>query len=111
MNEDEEFEALAHIYWDRENACFVAFIPNQIVGKARVSADLRGSALRRNGICTTRIFTAITVWPLNSLSWTTRTKRPRACISSSGGWNGTFPQCRPAFPAAARIMKSIPPSS
>jgi hypothetical protein len=45
MNEDEEFEALAHIYWDRENACFEAFIPNQIVGKARVSADLRGSAL------------------------------------------------------------------
>ncbi len=45
MNEAEEFEALAHIYWDRENECYEVFIPNQIVGKARISADLRGSAL------------------------------------------------------------------
>lgn len=45
MNEHEEFEALAHIYWDRENECFEVFIPNQVVGKARVNADLRGSAL------------------------------------------------------------------
>lgn len=45
MSETEEFEALAHIYWDRENECFEVFIPKQTVGKARISADLRGSAL------------------------------------------------------------------
>jgi len=45
MNEAEEFEALAHIYWDRENECYKVFIPSQVVGKARISADLRGSAL------------------------------------------------------------------
>jgi len=45
MSETEEFEALAHIYWDRENECFEVFIPKQKVGKARISADLRGSAL------------------------------------------------------------------
>jgi len=45
MNEAEEFEALAHIYWDRVNESYEVFIPKQTVGKARISADLRGSAL------------------------------------------------------------------
>jgi len=45
MNEAEEFEALAHIYWDRENECYEVLVPRQVVGKARISADLRGSAL------------------------------------------------------------------
>lgn len=45
MDETEEFEALAHIYWDRENECYEVLVPKQTVGKARIHADLRGSAL------------------------------------------------------------------
>ena len=45
MNEYEEFEALAHIYWDKEQEEYTVFIPRQRVSKARVDADLRGSAL------------------------------------------------------------------
>jgi hypothetical protein len=99
MNEDEEFEALAHIYWDRENACFEAFIPNQLVGKARVSVDLRGSALPEE-----RYLHYADIHSHNSMAakfsfMDDEDERPRACISSSGGWTGTFQQYRPAFPA------------
>lgn len=45
MDKTEEFEALVHIYWDREEERFGVFVPKQVVGKARISADLRGSAL------------------------------------------------------------------
>lgn len=45
MNEYEEFEALAHIYWDKELEEYTVFIPRQRVSKARIDADLRGSAL------------------------------------------------------------------
>ena len=45
MNEREEFEALAHIYWDKEQEEYTVFIPRQRVSKARIDADLRGSAL------------------------------------------------------------------
>ena len=40
MNEREEFEAMAHILWDKENEEFVVHIPEQEVYKARVKADL-----------------------------------------------------------------------
>ena len=41
MNEREEFEAMAHILWDKENEEFVVHVPEQEVYKARVKADLR----------------------------------------------------------------------
>lgn len=40
MNEIEEFEALAHILWDKELDQFVVHVPPQEVSKARVNADL-----------------------------------------------------------------------
>lgn len=40
MSELEEFEALAHILWDKELEQFVVHIPPQEVSKARVNADL-----------------------------------------------------------------------
>lgn len=45
MNEDGTFEALAHIYWDREAEGFTIHIPKQEVSKAYVSADLRTEVL------------------------------------------------------------------
>lgn len=45
MNEHEEFEAMAHIYWDKEQEEYTAFIPRQRVSKVHIDADLRGSAL------------------------------------------------------------------
>ena len=45
MNEREEFEALAHIYWDKEQEEYTVFIPRQRVSKAHIDADLRDSAL------------------------------------------------------------------
>lgn len=45
MSEHEEFEAMAHIYWDKEREEYTAFIPRQRVSKAHIDADLRGSAL------------------------------------------------------------------
>lgn len=45
MNEEEEFEALVHIYWDKEREEFSAFVPKQKVSKASIDADLRGDAL------------------------------------------------------------------
>lgn len=45
MNEHEEFEALAHIYWDKEQGEYTVFVPKQRVSKAHIDADLRGSAL------------------------------------------------------------------
>lgn len=45
MNEDGTFEALAHIYWDREAEEFTVHIPKQEVSKAYVSADLRTEVL------------------------------------------------------------------
>lgn len=41
MNEREEFEAMAHILWDREQEEFTVHIPEQEVSKARIDADLR----------------------------------------------------------------------
>lgn len=40
MNEAEEFEALAHILWDKEQDQFVVHVPHQEVSKAHISADL-----------------------------------------------------------------------
>ncbi len=40
MNELAEFEALAHILWDKERQEFIVHIPPQEVSKARVNADL-----------------------------------------------------------------------
>ncbi len=40
MNEDGTFEALAHIYWDRQAEEFAVHIPKQEVSKAYISADL-----------------------------------------------------------------------
>lgn len=45
MKEHEEFEALAHIYWDKEQEEYTVFIPRQRVSAASTDADLRGSAL------------------------------------------------------------------
>lgn len=45
MNEREEFEAMAHILWDKENEEFVAHIPEQEVSKAHINADLRRDTL------------------------------------------------------------------
>ncbi len=44
MNEREEFEALAHILWDKEREEFVVHIPEQEVSKAHIHADLRHDA-------------------------------------------------------------------
>ena len=40
MNEAAEFEALAHILWDKEREEFTVHIPPQEVSKAHISADL-----------------------------------------------------------------------
>ena len=45
MNGPEEFEALAHIYWDRQEEKFVAHIPKQRVTKAHIDADLTQDGL------------------------------------------------------------------
>ena len=45
MNEREEFEAMAHILWDRELEEFEVYIPKQEVSKARIDADLRHDTL------------------------------------------------------------------
>ena len=45
MDEQGEFEALAHIYWDKEQKEFTVSIPRQRVSKAAIDADLRGSVL------------------------------------------------------------------
>ena len=41
MLENEEYEALAIIYWDKEKKDFFAYIPKQEVTKEHISADLR----------------------------------------------------------------------
>lgn len=40
MGEVQEFEALAHILWDKEDEVFTVYVPKQEVSKARVDADL-----------------------------------------------------------------------
>ena len=45
MSRLEEFEALAHILWDKELEQFVVHIPPQEVSKARVNADLSRDGL------------------------------------------------------------------
>lgn len=45
MNESGEFEAMAHIYWDRENEEFIAHVPKQQVSKTRIDADLSDNIL------------------------------------------------------------------
>ncbi len=59
MNEREEFEALAHIYWDKEQEEYTVFIPRQRVSKARIDAGSPGAApCRRSGTSTTPTSTA-----------------------------------------------------
>ena len=41
MLENEEFEALAIIYWDKEEHRFLAYVPRQTVTKEHIDADLR----------------------------------------------------------------------
>lgn len=48
MNEGEEFEAMAHILWDREQEEFVVHIPEQEVSKAHIDADLSHDTLPEN---------------------------------------------------------------
>ena len=45
MNEHEEFEAMAHILWDREREEFTVHIPEQEVSKAHIDANLRYGTL------------------------------------------------------------------
>lgn len=45
---EEEYEALAHILWDRELEEFIVHIPPQEVSKARVNADLSWDGLDEN---------------------------------------------------------------
>ena len=45
MNEQEEFEAMAHILWDRELGEFEVYIPKQEVSRAHIDADLRYGTL------------------------------------------------------------------
>lgn len=44
MGERQEFEALAHILWDKEAEAFTVRIPRQSVSKARIDADLSQDA-------------------------------------------------------------------
>lgn len=41
MEENEEYEAMAQIYWDKEKQEFFAYVPKQIVSKMEIEADLR----------------------------------------------------------------------
>lgn len=41
MGDNEQFEAMAHIYWDKEKERFLAYVPKQSVSKCEVNADLR----------------------------------------------------------------------
>nr|WP_325212307.1 LPD11 domain-containing protein [uncultured Oscillibacter sp.] len=45
MGERQEFEALAHILWDKEEKAFTVHVPRQDVSKARVDADLSRDTL------------------------------------------------------------------
>ena len=45
MNEDAEYEALAFVYWDRQNEDFVVHIPRQRTTKASVYANLTDNCL------------------------------------------------------------------
>ena len=45
MHGDEEYEALAYIYWDKVNEEYVAFIPQQTVSKASVYTAMTGNSL------------------------------------------------------------------
>lgn len=40
MAENEEYEAMAQIYWDKEKREFFVFVPNQVVRKGEIQADL-----------------------------------------------------------------------
>lgn len=40
MGENQEFEALAHILWDKEMREFTVHVPRQSASKARIDADL-----------------------------------------------------------------------
>lgn len=41
MEENEEYEAMAQIYWDKEKQEFFAYVPKQNVSKMEIEADLR----------------------------------------------------------------------
>lgn len=45
MSGAEEYEALAYIYWDRQEEEFVVFVPKQKAAKARVDTTLPGNSL------------------------------------------------------------------
>lgn len=45
MHESAEFEALIHIYWDREEKKFILHIPRQRVGKSYINAELLPDSL------------------------------------------------------------------
>ena len=59
----EEFEALAHILWDKELEQFVVHIPPQEVSKARVNADLS-----RDGLDETRYVHYMDIHSHNSMA-------------------------------------------
>lgn len=42
MEDGEEYEAMAQIYWDKEREEFFAYVPKQTVCKDEIEADLRG---------------------------------------------------------------------
>jgi PRTRC genetic system protein A len=45
MHGEEEYEALAYIYWDRQEEEFVAFVPKQKASKSHVDTTLPGNSL------------------------------------------------------------------
>ena len=63
MNETAEFEALAHILWDKESEEYVVHIPPQEVSKARVNADLS-----RDGLDETRYLHYMDIHSHNSMA-------------------------------------------
>ncbi len=63
MNETAEFEALAHILWDKESEQFLVHVPPQEVSKARVNADLS-----RDGLNETRYLHYMDIHSHNSMA-------------------------------------------
>lgn len=55
INGGEQFEAMAHIYWDKQEERFVVRIPKQSAAKAHIDAELSGTICQRTATGTMRL--------------------------------------------------------
>lgn len=107
MQDGEEYEAMAQIYWDKEQEEFFAYVPKQTVCKDEIEADLRDCPYdnEERYLCYADIHSHNSMEAFFS-SKDDQDERGTGLYFVVGELDRFSPPSRPVFPAAAPLSPS-----